>query len=82
MDLCLRYGDVTLGIEIKVQRDDGRNQLTRGLAQIDRYLARLGLDSGWLVIFDRRETVLPIETRLRSEVHQTPAGRSIEVIFA
>ncbi len=82
MDLCLRYGNVTLGIEIKVQRDDGRNQLTRGLEQIDRYLARLGLDSGWLVIFDRRETVLPIEARLRSEVHQTSSGRSIDVIFA
>ena len=54
MDLCLRYGEVVLGIEIKVQRDDGRNQLVRGLAQIDGYLARLGLDFGWLVIFDRR----------------------------
>jgi hypothetical protein len=82
MDLCLRYGQVTLGIEIKVQRDDGRNQLTRGLAQIDGYLARLGLDSGWLVIFDRRKAVLPIEARLRSEVHRTEAGRSIDVIFA
>jgi hypothetical protein len=82
MDLCLRYGQVTLGIEIKVQRDDGRNQLTRGLAQIDGYLARLGLDSGWLVIFDRRKAVLPIEARLRSEVHRTEAGRSIDVILA
>jgi hypothetical protein len=82
MDLCLRYGKVTLGIEIKVQRDDGRDQLKRGLAQIDGYLARLSLDSGWLVIFDRRKTVLPIEQRLRSEVHQTEAGRSINVIYA
>jgi hypothetical protein len=82
MDLCLRYGQVTLGIEIKVQRDDGRNQLTRGLAQIDGYLARLGLDSGWLVIFDRRKAVLPIEARLRSQVHRTEAGRSIDVILA
>jgi hypothetical protein len=30
MDLCLRYGAVTLGIELKVQRDDRRNQLTLG----------------------------------------------------
>ncbi len=82
MDLCLRYGSVTLGIEIKVQRDDRRNQLVRGLDQIDGYLARLGLDSGWLVIFDRREDVRPIEERLRSELHSTEQGRQITVIFA
>jgi hypothetical protein len=81
MDLCLRYGSVILGIEVKVQRDDGRNQLTQGLAQIDGYLARLGLDFGWLVIFDRRETALPIATRVRSEEHQTNSGRTIEVIY-
>jgi hypothetical protein len=82
MDLCLRYGTITLGIEIKVQRDDRRNQLDNGLTQIERYLARLDLDFGWLVIFDRRQAVLPIEERLRSEVHQTASGRTIEVIFA
>jgi hypothetical protein len=81
MDLCLRYGAVVLGIEIKVQRDDGRNQLTLGLMQIDGYLARLGLDFGWLVIFDRRKTALPIASRLRSERHQTDLGRTIEVIY-
>ena len=82
MDLCLRYGAVTLGIEIKVQRDDRRNQLVRGLDQIDGYLARLGLDFGWLVIFDRRQDVLPIEERLRSELHSTEQGRQITVIYA
>jgi type II secretory pathway predicted ATPase ExeA len=81
MDLCLRYGQVVLGIEIKVQRDDGRNQLTQGLIQIDGYLARLGLDFGWLVIFDRRKGALPIATRLRCEPHQTDLGRTIEVIY-
>lgn len=81
MDLCLRYGSVVLGIEVKVQRDDGRNQLQRGLVQIDGYLARLGVDRGWLVIFDRRSSVLLIEERLRSEVHQTDRGRTIEVIY-
>ena len=82
MDLCLRYGAVTLGIEIKVQRDDRRNQLVRGLEQIDCYLARLGLDFGWLVIFDRRREVLPIEERLRMEMHLTAQGRQITVIHA
>jgi hypothetical protein len=81
MDLCLRYGEVVLGIEIKVQRDDGRNQLVRGLAQIDGYLARLGLDFGWLVIFDRRKSVLLIEERLQSAVHQTDERRIVTVIY-
>jgi type II secretory pathway predicted ATPase ExeA len=82
MDLCLRYGKVTLGIELKVQRDDGRNQLANGLTQIDGYLARLGLDFGWLVIFDQRQAMPPIEQRLKAEQHRTDRGRTIEVIFA
>jgi type II secretory pathway predicted ATPase ExeA len=82
MDLCLRYGATTLGIELKVQRDDRRNQLTRGLEQIDRYLARLGLDFGWLVIFDRRANLPFIEDRVYAVIHQSPGGRSIEVIYA
>jgi hypothetical protein len=73
MDLCLRYGSVTLGIELKVQR---------GLEQIDGYLARLGLASGWLVIFDRRQGVPELEDRLRTEVHTTAQKRRITVVFA
>lgn len=82
MDLCLRYRQVTLGIELKVQRDDRRNQLKNGLIQLDGYLARLGLEFGWLVIFDRRQQAAPLEERLRSECHQTAGGRRIEVIYA
>jgi hypothetical protein len=81
MDLCLRYGPTTLAIEIKVQRSDRKNQLTRGLTQIDSYLARLGLNSGWLVIFDRRATAPPLEERLRHETHSTPQARKITVIW-
>ncbi|EGV17596.1 hypothetical protein [Thiocapsa marina] len=52
MDLCLRYGAVTLGIELKVWRDGAADPLEDGLAQLDGSLAGLGLDGGWLVIFD------------------------------
>jgi hypothetical protein len=82
MDLCLHYGSVMLGIEIKVQRNDGRNQLKRGLLQIEGYLSRLGLNSGWLVIFDRRKECPAIEDRLRTEMHETQQGRMITVIYA
>ena len=56
MDLCLRYGDVTLGIELKVWREGRPDPMAAGLEQLDRYLAGLGLDSGWLIIFDHLPT--------------------------
>jgi hypothetical protein len=81
MDLCLRYGQVTLAMELKVQRDKGPNQLEAGLTQIEGYLERLNLLSGWLVIFDRRQAALPIAERLRTELHHTPKGLSVTVIY-
>ena len=82
MDLCLRYGDVTLGIELKVWRNRKVDPLTKGLEQLDGYLARLGQDKGWLVIFDKRDNALEIEERLKTEIHPSPLGREITVIRA
>jgi hypothetical protein len=82
MDLCLRYGEVTLGIELKVWRNKKADPLSQGLEQLDGYLARLGQDSGWLVIFDRRDNALEIEERLKTEIQTTPMGRTITVIRA
>ncbi len=81
MDLCLRYGEVTLGIELKVQRDKGPNQLEAGLEQIEGYLERLNLSTGWLVIFDRRTDAKPIAERLCTEIHNTPKGLGVTVIY-
>ncbi|MCC6627934.1 MAG: ATP-binding protein [Chloroflexi bacterium] len=82
MDLCLRYGDVTLGIELKVWRDGAPDPLADGLAQLDAYLAGLGLDTGWLVVFDQRAGQPPIAERTRTEPAVTPAGRAVTVIRA
>ncbi len=82
MDLCLRYGPVTLGIELKVWRDGEPDPLTEGLAQLDGYLAGLGLDSGWLVMFDRRAGQPPIRERTSSSEAQSPQGRRITVVRA
>ena len=98
MDLCLRYGNVTLGIELKAWRDTGHfpqrgepahgsvlkkgDPLEAGLSQLDSYLARLGEDFGWLVIFDRRTNALPLEERLAAQVTTTKNGRSITVVRA
>ncbi len=82
MDLCFRYGDVTLGIELKVWRTRKVDPLSKGLEQLDGYLARLGQDEGWLVIFDRRENAPELEERLNTEIHTTNMGRIITVIRA
>jgi hypothetical protein len=82
MDLCLRYGAVTLGIELKVWRDGEPDPLTEGLEQLDGYLAGLGLDRGWLVIFDRRTGQPPIRERTASSAMPSPQGRRITVVRA
>jgi hypothetical protein len=82
MDLCLRYGTVTLGIELKVWRDGEPDPLTEGLKQLDGYLAGLGLDGGWLIIFDRRSGQPPIRERTSSEAKLSPQGRRMTVVRA
>ncbi len=82
MDLCLRYGAVTLGIELKVWRDGRPDPLARGLDQLDGYLAGLGLNSGWLVLFDRRSGQPPIAERTSVAEALSPDGRCIQVIRA
>jgi hypothetical protein len=80
MDLCLQYGKVTLGIELKVWREGRPDPLPMGLKQLDRYLSGLGLEQGWLVIFDRRPGVPPIAERTAVEVIPSPEGRELTVI--
>lgn len=80
MDLCLRYGEVTVAMELKVWRAGRPDPLQAGLAQLERYLAGLGLAAGWLIIFDRRPDLLPITERTTTELAQTPTGRRVTVI--
>ena len=82
MDLCLRYGALTLGIELKVWRDGEPDPLSEGLGQLDGYLAGLSQDRGWLVIFDRRTGQPPIRERTTSQAMSSPQGRRITVVRA
>ncbi len=75
MDLCLRYGPLILGIELKVWRDTQPDPLADGLTQLDSYLAGLGLDTGWLIIFDRRTDIPPLAERLSEDDATIPGGR-------
>jgi hypothetical protein len=80
MDLFLQYGSTKLAMELKVWRDQRPDPLAQGLEQLDRYLAGLSLDSGWLVIFDQRLGLPPISDRTSTESAMTPQGRAITVI--
>jgi hypothetical protein len=67
-------------MELKVWRDGEKDPVTKALIQLDQYLAGLGLDRGWLVIFDQRSGLLPIEDRTTTEMMETGSGRSVTVI--
>jgi hypothetical protein len=80
MDLCLRYGSVILGIELKVWRTSRPDPLTKGLVQLEGYLDRLKQNSGWLVIFDKRTNALPLEERMETSLAQAANGQQVVVI--
>ncbi|NJN06960.1 MAG: ATP-binding protein [Richelia sp. RM2_1_2] len=82
MDLCLRYGSTTLGIELKVWREKKRDPQQTGIEQLESYLARFGLNEGWLLVFDRRKNALSMEERLSTQVVITENQRAITVIRA
>ncbi len=69
-------------VELKVWRAGEPDPLARGLAQLDGYLDRLGLDRGVLVVFDRRPEAAPIADRTRFEQVSSPAGRPVTVLRA
>jgi hypothetical protein len=69
-------------LELKVWRDrDKRGDPTsKGLAQLDEYLAKLGLAEGTLVVFDARSGAPPIEERTRFEERMSPGGRRVTLL--
>ena len=82
IDILLRYGPDRFAFELKVWRDRQRDPLAQGLAQLDAYLARLGLATGWLVIFDQRGAQPPIEERTSASTATTPGGRVVTLVRA
>ncbi|MFN3201330.1 MAG: AAA-like domain-containing protein [Bradymonadia bacterium] len=68
-------------VEIKRWATRG-NPLNEGLEQIERYLTALGLDSGWLVIFDQRQSALADIPQIRFEEHTTPNGLTAHLMWA
>jgi hypothetical protein len=81
MDICVRYGDVVQAMELKVWREGESNPLHKGLSQLDSYLAGLGVETGWLVIFDQRNGLPDVAERTRTEPATTPTGRAVIVVW-
>ncbi|MFI7706371.1 AAA family ATPase [Nonomuraea sp. NPDC049480] len=67
-------------MELKVWRPGEADPLGDGLAQLDRYLDRLSLPTGVLVVFDRRPEAPPWKERGGFEQAATPSGRRVTVL--
>lgn len=66
--------------ELKTRAPHDGDPLEEGLEQLDRYLDQLGLETGTLVIFDRRPDALPIAQRSGLGEATTPAGRMVKLL--
>ncbi|MCB0129155.1 MAG: ATP-binding protein, partial [Caldilineaceae bacterium] len=80
LDMCLFYGETRVAMELKVWRDGEKDPLARGLEQLERYLDGLGLETGWLVIFDQRSGLPDISDRTTTAAAVTPSGKQVVVI--
>jgi hypothetical protein len=87
IDLLVRkpYGDRQVqreAIELKVWHPGRPDPLSVGRTQLDRYLSRLKLDTGTLVIFDRRPGIPAAAERTSITRDRTPEGRDITLLRA
>lgn len=67
-------------LEMKVWRPGRPDPLKEGLAQLDRYLSRLKLSRGTLVVFDARDRLARKPPRFVRAT--TPSGRKVTVLRA
>jgi hypothetical protein len=69
-------------IELKVWREKQKDPLEVGLKQIDAYLDKLKLDTGILVIFDRRKNAKSVTKRVKLKQEKTPGKKTITLLRA
>jgi hypothetical protein len=81
MDLLIDYGPDRFAIEIKRvrTRDSLEGIVASGVAQLGRYLDTVGLDHGWLVVFDVRPD-RTWEERLWTREERTQDGKRVVVL--
>jgi hypothetical protein len=76
LDLVIEWRGTRHAIEVKLRRDTETEE--RALAQVVRYLDGLGLDEGWLVMFDLRSKQ-PWEKRLYANTVET-GGKRVHLV--
>lgn len=69
-------------IELKVRRQGKGSPLREALNQLDKYLDQLSLDTGYLVIFDRRDSALRRRPNPAITATSSPAGHDITLLTA
>jgi hypothetical protein len=67
-------------IELKVWREKQKDPLEVGLKQIDAYLDKLELETGILVIFDRRKNAKSVHKRVKLKQEKTPGKKTITLL--
>jgi type II secretory pathway predicted ATPase ExeA len=80
LDLLVVFGSDQMAIEVKVWRDKQPDPVIEGLEQIERYLNRLDLPEGSLVLFDQRTSAPEWVERMTIETAQTASGKAIMVL--
>ncbi|MCB0546119.1 MAG: ATP-binding protein [Phaeodactylibacter sp.] len=78
MDLCVHYGKNKYPIEIKLHY--GEKTIPEGLEQLAGYMDTVGENTGWLVVFDRRQ-----ESTWEEKIYwktEEEGGRTIHVVGA
>jgi hypothetical protein len=75
------YGVLRVALFWSTARGE-RDPREEGLHQLEGYLAGLGLDTGWLVLFDRRPGLPRLGQRTSTERTKTAAGREVGVVRA
>ena len=78
LDLLVTWKHQRLAIEVKLRRDTETE--TEALKQVAGYIESLGLDEGWLVVFDQRKKRSWEQRVFARDV--THAGKLIHVIGA
>lgn len=82
IDLCLHWGGQRFAFELKTWRTGRPDPVLQGLGQLDEYLAGLGLETGWLVVFDQRKSGTAAGENAYCEEATTPGGRTVTVVRA
>jgi len=80
LDLLLVYRKQRMAIEVKVWREKAKDPQPMGLQRLERYLHRLGLEEGYLVIFDQRSQAPEWEQRMSLTETSTASGKGVLVL--